>query len=866
MGKLTAVLAGTAILLVYSYYVLSSSFSPLINWFGPFLGCRLNLILGVMWLEQGTPLQYASIFGIWVIVGIIIGLSSKRYWGVFVTAISIWIVIGVVVALAGLAIAVPYLTSFVKGASLPDLTTLTNVPPGSNIYAILSEPVISRYFHYLVSLFTGGSLATLVAALSKQNYGYSAEMIGSIVLFFILGPLEALIIMVATGSVVLYSKKRYLGPKKEQKKKGKDKVKKTLVLALIAALIASSAFVVIDHQANSNATAQILSSTASITELSALSKVVSAAFSSGMGNAVGSALALAGNSARGESGLQLPSQNVVNVPPADPNGLLNGSLAGDAALSLVEKQGNLFNFYGAFNYSNATTGFLSTEAFSSADFSILILQSNIYQLIQSFENTSFSSRVSPFPTNFSASSYTGLLNLVPGYMYLTVYSGSLSATKGLASTAASYVASNLGISYWGQVIALNTASLSNLSSLSNVTKRVSTGPGYSIYIYAGIPTFQTSAKDFSSNLLPQIETGPVETLLQRTIDSGYLVPGANALSSNSSVIIAGDINTGMFSHLLNNTTAKQYGSLLKSGAFAIDISYWQHKFYSTGAHSINAGSLFDYHDPLNITNNGITVLGFGSDLSSSTLNASALLSGLNLTLFTNNATAASAVTKYGDNSSKIMITLIPNGPFYLSNYGRDVNATFPANLSVSVNVKHQGGNSVLLSFTIKNNGNQTVSNLNVSLQRFFSTYKTTMAVENNAPETVYIKSISPGGNAPFVYGLKLNGTGEYYLPPIVASYSYAGTSFSSQYGSGYWISAPKPSVAYAVTSSVLTIMSVYAPLKTLSEFHLGPLNLVELIILLIIVIDLVIEYRAFSHWRKERTSVPQVPEHPPQGK
>ncbi|MEM3908231.1 MAG: hypothetical protein QXZ17_15450, partial [Nitrososphaerota archaeon] len=755
------------------------------------------------------------------------------------------------------------------GGSLSTPTTVTNIPPGSNVYTILSEPVISRYFHYLVSLYTEGSLVTLITSLSAHNYGNSAKMIGSIVLFFILGPLEALIIMVAIGSAVLYAKKRYLFPKKEEKKKGKDEAKKAVVLILTVALIVSSAFLLTDHQAKSIETAQELSSTASVNELGFLSKVVSAGFPRGMGNAIGTALTLAGNSVEGGDGL--PAQNMRNAPMAGPNGLLNGAFAGNGTLSLVDKDGNLFNVYGVFNYSNTTTGFLSNPAFSSADFSVLILQSNIYQLLQSFENTSvsgtssLSSAVSSFLTNY-ASNFAGLSNLVPGYMYVTVYNGSLSSTHGLASTAASYVGSSLGVSNWGEIIALNSASLSNPSSLSNGTKGVGTGPGYSICIYAGIQPFRAAATDFSSNLLPQIQTVPAETLIQSSIDSGYLVPGANALSSNSSVIIAGVINTGLFSHLLNSTAVKQYASLSNSGAFAIDISYWQHNFYSTGPHSINAVSLFNYYVPLNITNNGLTVLGFGSEFSYLTLNASALLSGLNATLFTNNATMSSGITRVENNSSKIKITLIPNGPFYLSHYGMNVNTTFPANLSVSVKIDRRSGNSILLSFTIKNRDNQTVSNLNVSLQRFFYMYKATVVPENNVPETIYISSIGPEGNASFVYGLKLYGTGEYYLPPIATSYNYAGIPFSSQYGSGYWISAQKPSVAYAVTSSVLTIMSAYPPLKALVGFHLGPLNLVELIILLIIVVDVVIEYRSFSRWRKEKIPVPQEQEQPPQEK
>ena len=199
MGKLTAVLSGIAILLIFSYYLLSVSFNPLINWIGPIIGFRLNLILGLLWLDQGTPLQYVSIFAIWAIVGLIVGLSSKKFGGVFGTAITIWVVVGLIMTISIGAIAIGFLNGSNLNNLFNSLPNLSNVPPGSDIYSILHEPVISRWFDLLLPLISGGMLTTLLSTWSKLSTVSKVSEIFGIVFPFILGPLEAFIILVVSA-------------------------------------------------------------------------------------------------------------------------------------------------------------------------------------------------------------------------------------------------------------------------------------------------------------------------------------------------------------------------------------------------------------------------------------------------------------------------------------------------------------------------------------------------------------------------------------------------------------------------------------------------------------------------------------------
>jgi hypothetical protein len=866
MGKLTAVLSGIAILLIFSYYLLSVSFNPLINWIGPIIGFRLNLILGLLWLDQGTPLQYVSIFAIWAIVGLIVGLSSKKFGGVFGTAITIWVVVGLIMTISIGAIAIGFLNGSNLNNLFNSLPNLSNVPPGSDIYSILHEPVISRWFDLLLPLISGGTLTTLLSTWSKLSTVSKVSEIFGIVFPFILGPLEAFIILVVFGVIGLYIKRLFFGSSKGPKRGWKLKKSKVASILFVLILIGSSSAIVLDHGTNVGFSTTTTMEKTAMAELGSVSMILPSVAPNGIGSSTATALQSVNNLISGTGNIQAYSNSPYGYPPSSVvSGLSNGSIRGDLAISLLEKQGSLLNVYAALNFSNKTNGFLTHPAFENSEFSFLILQSNLTQLVQSFENSTNSSsgsRSNSSSYNLSGTSLSGLtgyVNLVPGYIFVIAYNGSIAATKDYADSAASYVTSSLGMPSYQSLIAINSASINNLTKLGSSSGGSNSSNGISVYVYAATPNFKDVAQNFSKNLLGQIDSGPVGTLLGNSIDSGYLVPGSNSLSSSSSLIVLGDLNSGLFSGLLNNTAASAYSAFTSGGSFVLELSEWQHRFYSSDSNSVTGGTLFNYNGPLNFSSNEMTVLGFGSELSMSFTNMTSVLSGLSANLFTNNATLAKGLSAYTNNSSKIKTIMIANGPFYLSQHGYNVSSPFPANLSFSLSDRYIAYGEVALNISVTNNDNQPLNNLNISLQKFFSDYGSTIGNPNGNPTTIYIGTIAPGQTASFVYNITLKGTGLYYLPPPTASYNYGGTSFSTQYGSGYFISTQKPSVAYAVTSSVLVLMNLYGPLRPLTQFHLGPLNIVELIILLIIVLDVFLEYRSFVKWRTEKKRIKEGP-------
>ena len=83
------------------------------------------------------------------------------------------------------------------------------------------------------------------------------------------------------------------------------------------------------------------------------------------------------------------------------------------------------------------------------------------------------------------------------------------------------------------LISLNTAELTNLThTTSTITK---SGSEMSIYVYAAELEYGGAAQNFSKNIVSQIDNGPVSDLIHSAVDSGYLVPGKNSLTSNPAI-------------------------------------------------------------------------------------------------------------------------------------------------------------------------------------------------------------------------------------------------------------------------------------------------------------------------------------------
>lgn len=182
MGKLSALLVGTFLLLVLAYSELASGFTPLINWLGPILGIPLQFLLGLIFMMIGNPLAYPSVLIDWVALGVVIGLIVRRTGGAVLSAFLVYVVGWVFLVATG---GIVFYHVFPRGvlSSLSTLSAGVSVPPpppGTDIATILNEPLLNG----LPSLFASATSAG--GALNSITADWESVLLSSLGNFFIL--------------------------------------------------------------------------------------------------------------------------------------------------------------------------------------------------------------------------------------------------------------------------------------------------------------------------------------------------------------------------------------------------------------------------------------------------------------------------------------------------------------------------------------------------------------------------------------------------------------------------------------------------------------------------------------------------------
>ncbi|MEM3675954.1 MAG: hypothetical protein QXV22_02735, partial [Thermoplasmataceae archaeon] len=146
MGKLTSLILGVIAVAGFSYYILSSYYSTLIDWLGPVFGYKMVMFFGLLFLYFGNPLQFPTLFAVWVLTGLVVAAGSRRGLRSVGSASSVFfLVFGFFLLLIFSFI---FSSSSGSGLSISPLSTGLNItslpppPPGSSIGQILSAPVI----------------------------------------------------------------------------------------------------------------------------------------------------------------------------------------------------------------------------------------------------------------------------------------------------------------------------------------------------------------------------------------------------------------------------------------------------------------------------------------------------------------------------------------------------------------------------------------------------------------------------------------------------------------------------------------------------------------------------------------------------
>ena len=826
MGKLAALLAGTFAVLILSYYLLSPAYSPLIDWIGPFIGYRLVFILGLVYLLLGNPLGRMTLLVSWILIGVVIGLAAGktgRAIGVSLLVYSIsWTMLGLA--------AVSLIHSLSNLSGIINTSVLGVVPSGTNLYTLTTEPVIDKIYTFFLSSLTSTGGSTPFVSLPSPPVGGS---IGSLLDIFVVNVIESLVILLVVSGVtghlvsrIFNSKKKSQPPVSKDSGKDNEGIKAASILLVIILMISGiiifssgsstlnpSAVVTAGNHPenvyvnpnsvigalNSNYSSPILYSTSFLPEIDAPS-YLSAEVKSAYMNYIAQAVASSNSSI---SSLQ-------------------------ADMSLVTGDGDIYNAYGSMEVNNTSSNFLfSSSPFTDSIFSAVIVQDNL---------SSFSLPIGISGSTGSVITSSGLLSLIPNFLFIAAFPGNPASSSADAKSASSAVANALNTGSLTDIFSYNTSS--NISGLNYNNQSIT------LYIFSSNPSFGQIADSFANSLVLKASQNSAATLFSNSLRSGYLTPGISSSSPTTSILAAGMINTNSLKSVFKSTVGQSVNFSSGTVAFSFGLSFWANALHSSGTnHNITAARLFGYSSDLTEPRSSdISIIGMGYGNSNSSNFA---MSDFNLTLMTNNRTLTGAA---GFNTSSKVFLIQSSSNFNLENYYMQFNSTFTPDLQVNVSSSRVAGNTYRLIVGLRNNDNVSINDIAINIDQFLSYYNGSATFQGSSGK-LNLASLAPGQTHTFMINMTLSGVGTYRLPELVVNYTFMGKQFSTNYGY-YEIHVAPPSVAYAATTVIASSLS-YVGLSFLGNY-IGPLNILEIIVLLLIALAGYIEYRKY---RKRKTSV-----------
>jgi hypothetical protein len=826
MGKLTALLAGTFAVLILSYYLLSSAYDPIINWIGPFVGYRLVFILGLVYLLLGNPLSHIVLLASWVLIGVVIGIASAKTGRAIGMSLLVYFVSWALIGFALFSLIFD-LSNFSR---ILNASVIGAIPSGTNLYTITTEPVIDRIYSFFISdLASSGGSSPFVSPQFSPISGSISSLIG----IFVSNVIESLAILLIVSGVTGHMMSRTFKPKRGSQQHdsgktgdGKEGIKIASVFLILILII--SGVIVFD------------------TNTTHFSSDVS-----GAGNAGNSVISVNPSSTfafggvHNSSPIACSSTFFPEIGIGTPNsGFIRNSFIGyvthalssssasissiQADISLVTNDGNIYNAYGSMNVNGTPGGFLfGSPAFEGSIFSVVVIQDNI---------SAFSLPVGISASSGSVITSSGFLSLIPNFLFITAFHGTAASTSAEAKSASTAVANDLNTGSLSEIFSFNTSS--NVSGLNYNNESIT------LYIFSSNPSFEQIANPFASNLLLNAKQNSAAAVFANSLKSGYLTPGVSSSSPSTSILVAGMINTDSLKNIFQSTVGQTVNVSIGSVAFSFGLSVWMNALHSSGTtHDITASQLFGYNNSLTEpSSSDISIIGIGYDNSSS---SSFLLSSYNLTLITNNLTATGSAGFYF--FSKIY-SVSPSASINLDDYSIRFNATFTPDLTVGISSSRVSNNVYRLNVTLSNRDNEPVNNISINLIQFASYYNGSASFVGSDGK-LRLASLNPDQTHTFFIDMKLMGVGTYRLPEIVANYTFLEKQFSTDYGY-YEISVAPPSVAYAATSVVASSLSHFG-MGFLGNY-IGPLNILELIIILLIALTAITEYRKL---RKRRTAV-----------
>ena len=532
-----------------------------------------------------------------------------------------------------------------------------------------------------------------------------------------------------------------------------------------------------------------------------------------------------------------PSTVASDIKGFTPSGTGSGINSTYFAAGIVGRYGDVYNLYAMAGLvgAAASSQWYGTKAAGASDFTLVIYTYNLTQIADALSADQIING-----TGILGSSTLGnLLNIVPQVIVIEGYNGSTLQYGSTAAQNANNIISLSGGTGTKLLISLNLSSSSAFPGFSG-----------SIYVFSGAMAWPGNLWQVISPVTGEMnQSGPL-VMFEDGLKSGYLIPGNGTGSVEASITVAGIINPSMF----NSTLLKDLGVAGTNASISGDrIAIAGGVFYKAGVfHSsstlktISYSTLFHYYQPIKFASSAtlyLMAIGYPVSLTS----GQGIGPAYNYTTYTSNSSYSSSYNFNGKNT----LNKVPYGSSIDPvNETFTTDTVFPANLSISTTASGSGG-VYRISTTVVNNDNDTLTGLIISDNRTVAMYSGYLTVIGGNNTFITRTTLDPDSTVTFSFNVSVRNFGVFTLQGANVNYSSNGVRFNVT-GTPGKLAVPPPSFLSSVVAIEYAAISgagAASPLGFLTVQIISGFYTFELIAVLVLLLDVFLEVRAFRRWR-----------------
>ena len=835
MGKLTSYILGLSTAVLLSYLVLSAEYTPLINWLGPTMGSDIIFPFSFLFLLLGNAVAYPLLLGSWIAIGVVVGIGARKGSRAIAAAISVYLSIWGMLSLSSLAVFEKFTGYSLGSTAITQINTsfpVPPLPPGVTISAILSEPLFQPLIS-LVSNFLGTSGLFAAVSGTSSPTSFISSFMSVFETTFLPSLIVNLAIFLAVSGIVgflihgLINRKQSPGQPVDAEP-AKTKVKKVRIKRVVKKALHSRNLMV-----------------ALFPVLMAVLFMVSPAASVIQGYSSGGSPSHSAYQTPETSSPAVVSGILNETPMLFHNSKLqnnaNSTLINATSLSVnygggyLGKYGNIYDVFGYLNASlNTGNGMFSSYAGNNTILSGVFISANTESIFTSLAQDGIinDSIVSTIQSNH-------FYNLIPEATIIEISLGNASSVSSKVLNEASGLSSSIGgtspVQYLG--ITLPSGQSTGLSQ------------PLSLFAYSINITLSGAEGKLVQNYGSKYFSGGTYPVFRDGILNGSLVAGYASYSVGASVFTA-----GMFSPSRLPSSLNSYSNVLNASnhqsavvSFMGGMFLREHVIHSSASsHMISAAQLFGYHGNITFAGN-YTAYALSLMYPQSSKNSALSSYVMDVYSTDSNLSAIGTFSTFNYNS------VSPGSQLNLSSLNFTTNATFPASIQVTETATHWTGNIYNVSIVLTNNDTNTLSNVSINAAPLLGVYGNSLKIIQGST-TNFLSALKPGQSLSVNYQVSLSGVGTYYLAEPYFNYTMNGSAFNIP-GNVVTTYAQPPSVIHAVNQVELVSFSALASYVNLpiivTQIYPG-IYFFDLIFLLVVVLDVLLEVRAFRRWRIAR--------------